>query len=391
MYIKLIFLLGILFIYSGGHGSAVFGQEADKFAAEPFQKCWETSETDTIHIASDNVSNLFIQNSSGQIKSLDVFGNENWTLELGGRFIKHPQFQTDTLYMLSKTEINGISETDSEIDTGDTYRQDNLKSDSYFVSAVNSANGIVRWRKDFKSSKEPLLLLNGKTLIISLSEGDFSKLSALNILDGIQTYEKNLDFTISKFFGVTDNLLMFAGSDHQIGIVSLPEGKVRLFNNDFKSIQTGLLNGDSAILSDAGGYLYLVNFSGTSADIKIRFGGRVSSILSNGGRFLISSHDNFLYSISKDAKKILWKKRFAGRITEKPVIAENVLILSSQGDNTLYFLNPEDGKVLNQISLSAGEEFSGGPSVLGSILVVDTNKGIRAYSSSKCENRTSTK
>ena len=374
MFIKLIFSILLLFIYSFNSPIQVNGRET-QITSTPFQKCWNYPEVNSSLVASDNISSFFLENSQGQIKNINSLGKENWNLELGGETISKPIYLNGTLYILSRTDS-----------IKSTINIQNI----YSVAAVNSLTGLVRWRMNFNSITIPFLILYKENPAIIFTRDNVSELILIDSVKGSTLLENRFNFVFSKFYGVSKDLIVFENSRHQVGFLSISEGKVKSADNNFKSFEIGSVNSEFAMLADANGSLYLLNFLGNITAVKIRLGGKISSIIFYENKYLISSHDNFLYLFSKDAKKIIWKKRFAGRIIEKPIISQDVFIAFSQGDNSVYFISPEDGKTLNQINLPEGEEISSSPIILGDLILVNTSAGISAYSSSKCGNRTNT-
>jgi hypothetical protein len=59
---------------------------------------------------------------------------------------------------------------------------------------------------------------------------------------------------------------------------------------------------------------------------KLRNGAEISSVTPTAEGLLISSFDNFIYLISENGGKPLWKKRLSGRITAAPLIAAIILL-----------------------------------------------------------------
>lgn len=369
LYCFIFILFGIQFLQA---------QKLNLAANTPFQKCWEVTTTLSNNLASDNEAQIYLPIFPGQIKTLGVNKNENWKIDLGGEIINRPLYQNKMLYVLSKI----------------TNQARELGNIAYFISAINTNSGITEWKKEYVSEKIPIVFLQKSNLIIILAElthsldEQSSKFIVLDINTGQPILEKTYNFIVKQFFNGSNEDLTFLTSKNSITSFSISDGELLSFNISLKNIESGSTYEDGVLLSDNKGSLYFIDSSGKENKFKIRLGAKITHISLYNNRFLISSLDNFIYSVSADGKQINWKKRFAGRIIEKPIVEQNTVIAFSQGDNSLYFINFDDGKVFNQITVSSGEEIIDSPVLLNNFVIITTNKGIRAYSSDNCNNFT---
>ncbi len=344
----------------------------------PFQKCWEVTTTLSRNLASDNEAQIYIPIPLGQITTLGVNKNEIWNIDLGGEIINRPLYQNKILYVLSKI-------SNQERESGGI---------TYFISAINTNSGIAEWKKEFISEKIPIVFLQKSNLIVILAElthsldEQSSKFIVLDTNTGQPILEKTYNFIVKQFFNSSNKDLIFLTSKNSITSFSISDGELISFNTSLKNIESGSAYESGVLLSDNKGSLYFIDSSGKENKFKIRFGAKITHISLYNNKFLISSLDNFIYSVSADGKQIDWKKRFAGRIIEKPLVEQNTVIAFSQGDNSLYFINFDDGKVFNRITVSSGEEITGSPVLLNNFVIITTNKGVRVYSSDNCNNFT---
>ena len=354
--------------------------QAELIANPPYQSCWGLTERVTNKIASDNENKLFIPNSSGSIKTIDVNKNEIWSFELGGEIASQPIYKDKTLYVLSKVN-KSIDREMEETDTVD-----------YFISAINAESGISIWRKEYKSKQTPILLARQDKIIVFLNNYKSTRIDelslsfiTLNASKGDEVFERNYNFNIKLFYEISDEDIVILTSANKIVFFSTINGDLTSFNGSAGDIQTGAVFNKGLILTDDKGILYFIDPTGRKSRLKIRFGAKITHIVFLRDNFLITSLDNFIYLISADGRKIIWKKRFAGRIVEKPTVIQNAIIAFSQGDNSLYFINPDDGKVFSRITVSEGEEIIESPLILNNLIIVTTNSGIKTFSSGKCE------
>jgi hypothetical protein len=357
------------------------GQEPKSFLNVPFQICWELPERSAIPIASDNVSKIFIPLSDGIIKTIDINRNEVWKTDVGGEILDHLLHQNRTLYVTSKVSVVPVKHTAAP--------QDN----TYSILALETSSGISKWKKEFRSEKIPLLSLQSDRLVVILAENTSSlgkSSSSFNVLDintGDTIFEKSFVFDVKQFFSTSDgnseNIVILTSLNSIISF-SVLDGKTVRYYTSLKGIQTGATSNTGILLSNDRGSIYLLSSIGEEIKFRIKFGARVTSITHQKDSILISSLDNFIYSVSSDGKRINWKRRFPGRVIERPIITPDTIITYSQGDNSLYFLNYNNGKVFNQVTVADKEEIFGSPILLKNFVIVATSRGIKAFSSGSC-------
>jgi len=368
----------------------LMGQELGSILSAPFQICWESPDRITAKIASDKEKTLFIPLPNGIIKAIDTNKNEIWRADLGGEIMAHPFYQTKTLYAVSKIHESPTGQTKETKETGDINTE-------YSISALDTDSGISKWKKEYRSETIPALSLQSGRLAIILtgkasdSNGRVLSLDVLDKNTGDTILKKNYGFGVKQFFNTAtednENIVALSSSNSIISF-SILDGKTKSFNISIKSIQTGATSGTGLLLSNDRGNIYLIDSTGLETKFKIRLGARITSFALHRSSILISSLDNFIYSISSDGKQINWKKRFAGRIIEKPIIYLDAVIAYSQGDNSLYFLNYDNGKIINRITVADGEEIIGSPIFFNNLLIVSTSKSIKAFSFGSCRNFT---
>jgi len=113
----------------------------------------------------------------------------------------------------------------------------------------------------------------------------------------------------------------------------------------------------------------------------VRFGGEIFSLSLVPAGVLVSSLDNFVYLISLQKRKKIWKRRLAGRILAKPLIRDNFGVFVTTVGNSAIILDLSNGKIVNQISLPDDSFTLSEPVTVDKSLVFSTSKGIFAFSS----------
>jgi hypothetical protein len=355
------------------------GQESNSVLNTPLQVCWDLPGRIAVNIASDNAKNIFIPLSNGVIKTININKVEVWKADLGGEIVNQPIYQKRTLYVTSK-----VISTNHTIKTGDI---------TYSILALDTGSGISKWKKEFRSERVPILSLRGDRLVVILagSTGNSGEsTSRFNIIDtntGNTIFEKSYVFGIKLFLNAfdekTENIVILTTLNSIFSFSTL-DGKTASFRTSLRGTQTGAVSDTGILLSNDRGIVYLITLTGEENKFKIRFGAGVTSIAQQKESILISSLDNFIYSVSLDGRRVNWKRRFPGRIIEKPITTPENIIAYSQGDNSLYFLNYDNGKMFNRVTVGDEEEIIGSPILLKNLLIVSTSKSIKLFSSGTC-------
>lgn len=372
--IFLIFELCILFSYGF---SFLYGQNLNSNFHTPFQKCWETATFYSDFTASDNENNIFLPLSLGKLKAINRDNLDIWNIELGGEIISKPIYQNERLFILSKI-----------------VEKENSAEAEYFVSAVNTNSGVIEWKKEFKSIGDPFFLLyQGNPLVVtrrhSISQQNiFSDFKIFGAFNGNILSDIKPRAGVKRLLFSDGERILFVTSDDKLLVFSLSDEKLTSLKIPAKDIQRGLIYEKAVLLADAKGNLFAVDLSGSKKVRKVKFGAKITGLVFFQDKILVSSLDNFLYSISPDGNKVLWKKRMSGRVTVKPAFNRGAVVAFSQGDNFIQFINPEDGKTFNQISVAEDEEVTGNLVFINDMAVAQTNKGLRAYGSDHCKNVT---
>jgi outer membrane protein assembly factor BamB len=136
---------------------------------------------------------------------------------------------------------------------------------------------------------------------------------------------------------------------------------------------------DKLFWGEKKGFVNSFDTNSNSLTWSVRHGGEISSLslVSNG--VLVTSLDNFVYFISLNKGKNVWRRRLAGRITVKPLIVGNFAVIVTAVSKNAVVIDLRNGKVVNQISLTDIGFILSKPLVLQNSLVFLTNKGIFSF------------
>jgi outer membrane protein assembly factor BamB len=145
-----------------------------------------------------------------------------------------------------------------------------------------------------------------------------------------------------------------------------------------------LLSGDRIYTGSEKGVLVSRGKTYGKQNWKIRLGAKISDITPAGRGILVSSLDNFIYFISKDNGKILWKRRFADRLLFKPVIVKDLILISPYSSTDVTFLDTNTGKIVNRVFLPEGNYITGNSIYINEYLYIQMLREVSAFSMEGC-------
>lgn len=199
----------------------------------------------------------------------------------------------------------------------------------------------------------------------------------------VQNYEnKNETKTkkISKLTGITvEELPNFLENEKK-------ETDLQKYNRLSKKVSSILVSEELLFVGNESGDIIAFETASNKKVWKGRSGGKITSITSlKGKKILISSFDNFLYMYSRRNGNLIWKKRLPNRITKKPQIYnEGIILVSDYSSSILFLLETESGKTLNQISLPDSVLITSNSIYINNKIIVPTNSGVLLYSQHSC-------
>lgn len=359
----------------------------------PLRKCWavETPLNLKSEFASDNVS-VFLPYPEGILKSVDVrTGEVRWKSELGGEISDLIIDQNKILYVIT-TKMSPIENTEAKMEKTESTEKSKSHVKTLSISALSSVTGIFRWKTELDLSDTENVYLFERNRFIYLITGKGKVL----VLDGdtgktISTRSENFQTQLQPLF--SDQKFYVGDTDGQVFEFVLSAERVQ--NNaspkslkKLSSAPTSFLrSGEDLYAGDKTGRIYKINISNLKTDWVARTGGEITDIKAVADRILVSSADNFVYSLSRSNGSRVWKKRLNGNNRQSSVIGD-IGVFSPLGDQTVTILELKKGRTVNQISFNSPENNSlvGKTQIFGNMLVISTLQGIYGFSADGCSN-----
>lgn len=359
----------ILLFWQASYAQKIGAKEIDSTI---LQNCWTfplINSTD-IGTASDNVESLYISLMGGRLLSINLTtGEKHWEAELGGDIIALPVINGGTVYTAARynSEQNAGNQSESTV----------------ILRALDKSTGVTQWQSALEPV-EKLYLFNFENHIVAV--GNNGQISSVSKIDGKIAWKKHLEMKLSAPPLAKKSEIYLGTDDNRILYVSLADGRIMEESKILAPPTVIIENTDKnkLIVGDRKGNVLLLakklKKNAKTIEWKLRNGAEISSLTLTAEGILISSFDNFIYLISENGGKLLWKKRFSGRIIAAPLVKDNYFIVSAADESTAVIAELNGGRSVNKIDLGDENLFTGLSLRSGELLIYSTLKGMFGYS-----------
>ncbi|PYS97841.1 MAG: hypothetical protein DMF63_18410 [Acidobacteria bacterium] len=336
-------------------------------AGEPeiFSRCWDYKLSPNLGIVPVvDSSAVYIVDSENNLLAIDP-GNASriWSSELGGEVVSN--------IILSDSSI--LLATNSQTTESNSVRKTSLRS-------ISRATGITEWRVDIRSSDNAWIGTYPAAVIVV---GEGGAISALTRLEGRIIWQRDIasPVTAEPRFGRSGVVL--GNQNKEILNVSLTDGSSRqLWKSEF--LPTALLVDASGrlVVGDERGSVIAISADGDRS-WTFRNGARISSVLLDGSDYLASSNDNFIYKLSRSGN-VKWKRRLPGRLTQAPLLLNDVAVMSVAGGGGVFVITQSKGKILNHIEIAEEVSSNVAASPDSKNMIIASPSGVAFFSREKC-------
>lgn len=341
------------------------------------KKCWTypTNKLTNFNFASDNKLSLYAALSDGKLLSVNgISGEKRWEAELGGEILSAPLVTSEDVFIAVR------------------YINDRVKgnfsvSSSFAISSINKATGVTQWKVEhtneflsdqYNSIVKAYLFNFSGYLILAL---DNAVIYSIDRTNGRIIWKKSFNTKFSSEPFMKADRLILGTKDNKIIILSASDGRL-IEILDLSISLTTIVQGTDAgnlILGDAKGLLVSFNKRSKTQNWRFRYGGEISDVRFTREGILVSSLDNYIYMVSETNGKLLWKKRFSGRVLDEPQVYDNYVIIAVDDDSFAAIIRLDDGKLVNRIILESDNTFTGDSIQIGNYVVYATLKGMSSF------------
>lgn len=358
--------LFIILIFSAA-GTKVHAQLLSVEAVK-LQKCrqYDFADTAIIAAASDS-NNFYVATEDGGIHAIDpATSRKLWTSNIGGRIASNIIVAGGRIYV-----------------AGNVGRVDEEQPETSILRSLNSETGLVVWNSPIPYSEQIYLGSGGKSIFSLNREGSVisSDATAGNLL-WKASYAGNLtaipDIDFERIVAATDRKEIIS-IDGRTGTV--------VMRSKTKFIPSSVLNyTEKAIAAgDERGNLVLLESSTGKSIWKYKSGGKISFIAHTSEGVLAASNDNFVYMLWDYNGDVLWKRRLPGRVAGPPLIGGDTVSVQLSADKSVFVLNMESGKIVNQFLLPGNSSVGVMPALFNNdLFVFSTPVSVVPYSIKPC-------
>jgi hypothetical protein len=246
------------------------------------------------------------------------------------------------------------------------------------VRSVSRQTGITNWSVEIAESSTVALGYLGGSIVVVSSGGSIAAVTADK---GLPVWKKQIGAKVTTDPQYSGRSVLIGTDRKEILSVDVSTGQLATVARTV-SLPTAVFPESSGriLVGDDRGNLSFISADGKRI-WKFRNGARISAITSYDSEFLATSHDNFLYKLSRGGN-VEWKRRLSGRIGAGPSVVSDTAIVATVGDGIVYVIDLSDGKIGNRID--AGEESSVQVIASDGGFVIVSTKGLRFFGRDKC-------
>ena len=325
------------------------------FAASPFTKCWEMENNSIKSFASDNKFILLSETNGNilQINSQDR--SQMWVSSIGNRFSSDLYLVNGSYFVLSQN-------------TGESPQ-------ILFIRKINRTTGITEWSNEINLENNYHTFINEKLNKLIIISQDLYMLS-IDLETGKTNWEKHYTGNLKKISETNDKTILLLTTDNNFMKIDFSDGSlIDRKKYTEKTLTTFTTQKDLIIGGDSLGNVYGFQNNKPLPKKLFRTGGEITYIGTIDTYFYVISNDNFIYLYSSERNKLIWKKRLPGCISIKPIIQNNIIIVTTVAAPDIYFLEVNEGNLINRIELQNNYLIKDVQQNQGDILIL-TNKGL---------------
>ena len=332
--------------------------------SQPLTVRWRYASSATLNLtpAADN-DRIYLPLAGGSIVSLSANdGQLYWKSEVGGEFSASPAADTRALYVASETTV---AEGEQRPATGS-------------LRALGREAGVTLWLKTLTVPIRGSLAMSDDKIFAGTSDGGFYSFDkATGNVGWFVQIGANLNCS-----PVLSSRGVYVGAEDGT-LISLEEntGRVR-----WRYATRGPVRGPVAVINDmvyfgsGDGYVYAVGEADGHLHWRTRTGAGVQAVKSVSRGLLVASFDNFVYLLSFQRGKRLWKRQLPGRISAQPVTAEDGALFTPLSSDAGVVLALRDGKQVNSLPTGEGNNTAASPLIVADTVFLTTDQGLLAFS-----------
>jgi outer membrane protein assembly factor BamB len=321
----------------------------------------------------DNISNItpavneeavYVPLGNGAIVSLRRESGElSWRSDLGGVITSSPSADSKGVYLASEIPPSG----------GSKYPQA-----TGVLRALGGKSGVTLWMRTLPSPIRGALAANETTLFGRSSDG---RIYAVKKENGEIVWIKygSMPFNSSPVLYGRKLYVVDAGGSLYAIEENTGQTAWRYRTRAQSGVSLAIFEGTVYVGSDDG-YVHAIEETTGRMRWRARAGAAVQTVQPAGKCLLATSLDNFVYCLSKPRGKKVWKRQLAGRVTARPLVLDEEVLLSPLAGDECVVLSLQDGRKINSVYVGDDNNSEADPLIAGDLLLLTTRKGVTAFS-----------
>lgn len=366
---KRLILLAILLAHAllacwPGAAAAARGMQAT--LSRPLHERWSFEDDKISNITpAVNGEAVYVPLGNGAVVSLRRDSGELlWRSELGGVITSSPSADSRGVYLAS--EIPPLGESKYPQATG-------------VLRALGSKSGVTLWMRTLPSPIRGALAANETTLFGRSSDG---RIYAVKKENGEIDWIKygSLPFNSSPVLYGGKLYVVDGGGSLYALEESTGQTSWRYRTRARPGASLAIIEGTVFVGSDDG-YVHAIDDKTGRMRWRARAAGAAVQTVQPAGKCLLAtSLDNFVYCLSTQRGKKVWKRQLPGRVTARPLVLEDDVLLSPLAGDECVVLSLQDGRKINSVYVGEDNNSEADPLLSGDLLLLTTRKGVTAFS-----------
>ncbi len=254
------------------------------------------------------------------------------------------------------------------------------------ISSIDIDSGLNNWARPLNSRSDDEMTYINKNISVVFSSSKNGEITAFGIDDGEKLWNVNLGTSLSSSPIVNGNHIFIPTANKTIVVLSASDGGI------VNQIPTGIVPSaidvreENILVGDSDGNVDNLGIQSGKLKWRARTGGRIRQINPIEQNTLVVSDDNFAYLLDDGSGDKLWKRRLSGRILGSSLRETQIGVFLSNGSSEAIVIELNSGKIINRIPTEETGYFVSAPIIIGNRIVLSTNTGLYAYGSDCDEN-----
>ena len=370
LYTKRLVLLTILLAqasvpFVSGPAAAQEKQENQATLSRPLHVRWsfEAENISNITPAVDGEA-VYVPLGNGAVVSLGRESGElSWRSELGGVITSSPAADSRGVYLATEIPPSG----------GSKYPQA-----TGVLRALGAKSGVTLWMRTLPSPIRGALAANSSTLFGRSSDG---RIYAVKKENGEIAWIKYGSLPFNSSPVLYNRKLYVVDSGGSLYALEEETGQTswRYRTRGRAGVSLAIFEGAVFVGSDDG-YVHAIEETTGRQRWRARAGAAVQTVQAAGRCVLATSLDNFVYCLSKQRGKKIWKRQLPGRVAARPLVLDDDVLLSPLAGDECLVLSLQDGRKINSVYVGDDNNSEADPLLSGGLLFLTTRKAVMAFS-----------